>query len=619
MKIKIQNNRHQKAHFSGLVPSSTTLNFGEPSITFCKEIIPETKISFNIKNFCRTGVLKLPTFGDYKLLTNVVFVPFSSLFRPFDSLLTKTQFGSKDVNTIPYFIPSDLISVLFQESLVWSYTTKLESVAYTTQKLAELGLPMAEDMIIIGSDSRPTEAISYGSDIRYVLGENISGTTRTTSYLHIQLSSRGRAFAKILQGLGYPVNLSSTKVSALPLICYAKAVFDTFSPQQSDTKPIPFKNTTLYGFILQMMSNPTSYKFDIDSIVSIRDFILDNCFYYNDDFISLHNLNQAITPANLGIKMANADRTNVLFTNTSTNAESQTPFTENNVMTSDRFTLIQRLGKLIKQNTIIGGKLSKLLNIQYNKSESDSHDSIMVKSYITDLGVSDIFSTVNSQESVLGEYGGRMLGSNDFSCTFENKSNDYGYIFVFSTLYFNRSYFDGSNPDVYHVNRDDFYNSIYDSLGYQISPKSVYSNPFARNSSKPEESFGFRPRYSEYKFFKPIVSGDFISKRYNNNILAFIGNAYKSSSFSSTELASYSLPVFSKELNKLADKEFLYNGNHIFYSDAIQSDNNKFPKVHADPVVLHALISVNMYAPMLPVSESFETSGATNNESVNKE
>ena len=81
MKIKIQNNRHQKSHFSGLIPSSTTLNFGEPSITFCKEIIPETKISFNIKNFCRTGVLKLPTFGDYKLLTNVVFVPFSSLFR----------------------------------------------------------------------------------------------------------------------------------------------------------------------------------------------------------------------------------------------------------------------------------------------------------------------------------------------------------------------------------------------------------------------------------------------------------------------------------------------------------------------------------------------------------
>ena len=93
MKINIQKQSQRKSTFRGTIPCSTTLNFGQSTPIFCKELIPNTQITIDLKNFVRTAVLSLPTFGDYKLLTHAVFVPYSSLYKPFDSFLSKTKYN----------------------------------------------------------------------------------------------------------------------------------------------------------------------------------------------------------------------------------------------------------------------------------------------------------------------------------------------------------------------------------------------------------------------------------------------------------------------------------------------------------------------------------------------
>lgn len=599
MKINIQKQSQRKSTFKATVPCSTTLNFGQSTPIFSKELIPNTQITIDLKNFVRTAVMSLPTFGDYKLLTHAVFVPYSSLYKPFDSFLSKTKYnsGTPYVPTqVPVLSPLTLIdalqlgesyayahvSVSTDKGVTWS-TGSVDDIKYVNNTLG---------LSLFVPTSMPPQTYDRNDFLLAVSSEK---------YYALSFSEQAKYLMRILNGLGYSFG-QGIYYSALPLLAICKSMFDIYSPQQTDTENTPFESTYMYKMIMNTMISGNGYVLSKTDIIELYKMLIDNTYYINDDFIAMHSLNSATTQSeSLTLSMTNGSivQSNLLF-----NRETQTNFTDDADITSDRLKSIFRIGSLIKANTQIAGRLKEFLRSRFGSSVGENHDTIVIKSMLTDIDISDIFATATTSgdtASVLGEYGGRAIGKGDGVIKFE--SNCFGIFMIICTIIQRRNYFCGVNPDLHHRQVNEFYNPIYDSLGFSLSSKDIFNGGRNVVSSNLNSSFGYKPRYLEYKFFKPVVAGDFNRSSQRNTLDAFIGSAYPNNDVS---------PVYSKELNKPAFRYNLYNYNNIFYEHETSVDDdvalvdNAYPAI-SDPFIIHSLLNITMHAPMLSIGDSFET------------
>lgn len=607
MKINIQKQSQKKSTFKGTVPCSTTLNFGQSTPIFTKELIPNTQITIDLKNFVRTAVMSLPTFGDYKLLTHAVFVPYASLFKPFDSLLSKTKYNAGNTfipSQVPVLKTQDLISSLYIEP-----TGNNHSVLIIKESPdGNLSLASSQDITDINNaigTTFPTSiggshasVISYRKD--FLLYIPTSSSSQKTKF-YLQFSEQIKYIVRILNGLGYVFG-QDDYMSAMPLLAITKSMFDLFSPQQSDTENLPFESTYLYKLIMNKLITGNGYVLTKEDIQQLFKMLLDNTYYINDDLIALHSLNPATTQEE-SIYLKGIGSTNITQQSLLPNGESQTNFSIEPVLTSDRLKAIFRIGSLLKANTQIAGRLKEFLRSRFGSSVGDNHDTIVVKTLMTDIEVSDIFATASTSgdvSSVLGEYGGRAIGKGDGIIKFE--SNCFGTFMIIATIIQRRNYFCGANPDIYHKQVNDFYNPVYDSLGYSLSLKSIFNGGRNVLLTGNTGSFGYKPRYLEYKFFHPVVAGDFNRESQRNTLDAFIGSAYPNND---------EQPIYSKTLNKPAFNFSLYNYNNIFYEHETNPSLSIFGGVYfdaiSDPFIIHSLLNVTMHAPMLSIGDSFET------------
>ena len=614
MKINIKRQTQRKSTFKGLVPCSTTLNFGQSTPIFTKELVPNTQITINVKNFVRTAVMSLPTFGDYKLLTHAVFVPYASLYKPFDSFLSATKYNTGTPYTptqVPVLQPMTLLSALELDSY-GGCIHLIKQVSQANQMPDDSTpwqiVPNSETSKVnsyfktefVGNPSNYTSTYNVPD---FILGNHYETGSKITTRYAITFSEQAKYLMRILNGLGYSFS-ESGYLSALPLLAITKSMFDIFSPQQTDTENTPFESTYLYRLIMSKMIGGNGYILSKDDMVELFKMLLDNTFYINDDFIAMHSLNPAITQ-NESVSLPLNDTVSVSQSVPAGKSELQTSLVDPNYITSDRLKSIFRIGSLIKANTQIAGRLKEFMRSRFGSSVGDNHDSIIVKTLLTDIDVSDIFATASTSgetSSILGEYGGRAIGKGDGIIKFD--SNCFGIFMVLCTIIQRRHYFSGVNPDLLHRQKDEFYNPSFDSLGYSISPKAVLNG--GRNcaiDNTISTSFGYKPRYLEYKFFKPIVAGDFNRPSQRNTLDAFIGSAYPNLTLT---------PVYSKNINKPAFRAQLYNYNNIFYEHedikVIGDDvNSPYYTAISDPFIVHSLLDITMHAPMLSVGDSFET------------
>lgn len=606
MKINIQRQSHKKSTFKGTVPCSTTLNFGQSTPIFTKELIPNTQITIDIKNLVRTAVMSLPTFGDYKLLTHAVFVPYPSLFKAFDSMLSKTKYrGSEHYvpTQVPLLSPITLLNALQidQEKLGkqrgYVYFIKSTDDGSTWNKI-DTTADIAAINNSFGTDFKAGDYM-FGSNVPisvdFLLGPATDGTMYALSF-----SEQVKYIVRILNGLGYSISQGSY-YSALPLLAITKSMFDLFSPQQSDTENIPFESTYLYNLIMYKLSSSGGYVLNDTDVRELYKMLLDNTYYINDDFIALHSLNTATTQTE---SITFVDK-NGSYSQSSkfTDRESQNSIDKIYEVTSDRIKSIFRIGSLIKANTQIAGRLKEFMRSRFGSSVGDNHDTIVIKSLMTDIDVSDIFATASTTgdvSSVLGEYGGRAIGKGVGAIKFE--SNCFGIFMILCTIIQRRNYFSGVNPDLLHKQTNDFYNPVFDSLGFSLSTKDIFNGGRNTYIDTGVSSFGYKPRYLEYKFFHPIVSGDFNRPSQRNTLDAFIGSAYPNDKMS---------PVYSKDLNKPAFHYPLYNYNNIFYEHEtggiVAYDQVGTYHAISDPFIIHSLLNITMHAPMLSIGDSFET------------
>lgn len=640
MKLSLSKNTNSKNYFPGVVPCSSTLNFFEPTPVFIHECVPGSTFHIDIKNYIRTSVLNLPTYGDYKVLTKSVFVPFGDVYKPWDAFMSGTSYygTSKFIPTrVPVLNPAEVLGALV--NTVGYGSTNTISILNAYDASGNIIIPTSSDKTAFADACNnyfkipPTWASNYdvtlpeSSTARrnskdFYLGELpasafTSGTSSSvvdkykSASIYISFSEQAKVLHRVLVALSIPITNDSTVHSALPLLCYTKAVYDLFSPNRTDSENIPFEATPLYGIIYSCMGTDP-YILTLSNIKSLFQMILDNTYYINNDFYSIFRKNVAVTQSE---SVRFPSTTSVGADNSFTQSvsagvgETQWGFNNSSQVTSDRLNAIFRIGRLIKQNTALGGKLREFMRSRFGASPSDPHDLFEINSFLSDIDISDIFATAStsgSDGSVLGEYGGRALGRGSSSFSFS--TDKAGLFFVISVAIQNRYWFQGVNPVIHRISKNDFYQPVFDSLGYEIAPYSYFTQSEHQLTVNQDSSFAYIPRYSNYKFFKPVVNGDFARYSVRDSLLAFIGSAYNT-------LPRNERFAFTMEINKPAFFPVLYNTNHIFYDSeeqrtAWQYDGPDVDCVYPavdDPLILHSYIKIDMHAPMIGRSDSFET------------
>lgn len=108
MKVNLPKSQHKKSFFPISFDSSTTANFGEVLPVFCKEVVPETHVSFQMRNAVRFAPLSFPTFGESYLKSYAFCHKLSDLYPPFLDMLAQTPFTASNGST---YVPTEVPNV----------------------------------------------------------------------------------------------------------------------------------------------------------------------------------------------------------------------------------------------------------------------------------------------------------------------------------------------------------------------------------------------------------------------------------------------------------------------------------------------------------------------------
>ena len=133
---------------------------------------------------------------------------------------------------------------------------------------------------------------------------------------------------------------------------------------------------------------------------------------------------------------------------------------------------------------------------------------------VQSIRIGDVFQTSSSvsqgdQVSPLGELAGRGScygNQNHFKKTFV----EHGYIMAIMSIQPRAAYYQGINRDLSKMDRLDFYNPIFANLGEQpIYNHEIYRENKDVPDQVPNGTFGYTPRYAEYKFSLGEIHGEF--------------------------------------------------------------------------------------------------------------
>lgn len=133
---------------------------------------------------------------------------------------------------------------------------------------------------------------------------------------------------------------------------------------------------------------------------------------------------------------------------------------------------------------------------------------------VQSIRIGDVFQTSSSvtqgdQVSPLGDLAGRGScygNQNHFKKTFV----EHGYIMAIMSIQPRAAYYQGVNRDLSKMDRLDFYNPVFANLGEQP----IYNHEIYRENKDvpkqiPNGTFGYTPRYAEYKFSLGEIHGEF--------------------------------------------------------------------------------------------------------------
>lgn len=426
---------------------------------------------------------------------------------------------------------------------------------------------------------------------------------------------------QVVIGLGYGFNPWDTSVefSLLKFLAYYKCWFELFSPVRERA----FQNTNCYKLIKRLSSNDgfnLSTNSDYDSILfTFLAEIAKDCYYYLPvDYYSMALDSPGYSgsePVDLSTPINRAD----LATVTSNEGEDSVWFSPDAASTALGHRLAEVMLRFSNKNTVVGRNIREYLKVHFGYSEDSAFDSMSVNrigSSRVMVNISDIMSTAESDQGYLGEYGGRGIGYGS-SPDFEFEAKDFGVWITLTTIVPESGYYQGFLKENTHLERLDFFHEEFDAVGYQALSRGEIMNDFTSdspyfrpNASWAAQTFGFVPRYSEYKVGRNIVNGDLSLRGLSNAMSPY----FLDRKFPDSKVRAYSLENNFFRGVKVKAPDYLPEVVHDTFRRIDPSDHiGQYNRIFnyggndLDHFIIHSLFKVTVTSPALSLRDSFDT------------
>ena len=456
----------------------------------------------------------------------------------------------------------------------------------------------------------------------------------------IRLNNTGKFLRKIFMGLGYQITPFAKTVSFLPIFAYYRSYFDTFAPKRF----IAFEQTYFGRMMAESVSSgisnliqlftSTSYQSTLSGMIDdlLSCYYTKDTDYYTSQIIGLVNdYGSNVKQDYIGVDTNDEPIGQSLYSNVGTNVVPSLDFSVVN-HTQAQQNVLARLTEFVNRRSVLGGKISDLLESVFGIKKKDVlDDNPYLGSDVVDVDFSDVFSTAETAEGSLGEYAGRAT-ANGYSNDINVDTSSASLVLSFSVLVPRTQFCQGVNPNLFHVDYDDFYNPMFDGLTLLPTDRLSFVAPsplgFESDIVDNVYSFGNAPVYTEYKVAtQGILNGDLSLKSTKASYDSFTMDTmisdytYDDNSISDDAIVSYSvrpyLPSFTagtmwRYIGRWLwlgnfDRIFVNTKNDFSSSDFFSGVNSRDITRSNDNLIVHNIVDLKINAPMLPTADSFMT------------
>lgn len=661
--------------------ASHTADFGFIQPMSCIEFIPEMSAKIHIDSEVTLNPLVVPTKGRISYKTFSTFVPMHDLMENFDSMYAGLPYhstgSSYTPSSVPTMSPRHIFMYVAAHSYIAAYKTNAEGV-YT--QIVPSSTPNAEVLnaycsffgvltsIVEGTHLQPNFNLadapyfkvtlpvssSVNKECNTILPSGadfvISHEYGDATYLFlIRLNNVGKRVRKALIGLGYNLDPTddTSRLSLMPIFAYYKAYFDLFNPQRDTT----WLNTNVYSFLQKLSATgtfaltPSTFNQDIEELFEA----LSYTFYVEDNnFVSAHISTPSLYSGtctissgasnslklNSGVGLQNNGLPRISNISIGSDSDGVT------VLSQQRLNILQRLFTFANITTQFGKRLKDLTRELTGSSDVHLPESNFIGYNEMFVNIDPIFSTVESgEDNPLGSFAGRghsQQRNNDFTY----KASTFGYIITMSCVVPHGNFFQGQAGHLYHRTRYEFYNGFIDGVGMEITPKGMImaDNSVARSDKNYSgDSFGFIPRYTTYKTHQGVVNGDLSLRSTRMSLLPYTldkfitptdisvqdisANSSGLALLDTVSIPDKTIPIASSQWRYVNRYKWLANYDRIFaennsaFTTMVSVDDSL---ITDEPIICNNIVWVEAYAPMLSISDSFETDPFGEHTSVEK-
>lgn len=468
----------------------------------------------------------------------------------------------------------------------------------------------------------------------------------------ILLTAQGAAVVKILNGLGYKFTRSDdTSVNLMPLIAFYKCWFESFYPSRLED----FQETIAGKLIKKFQENQIDYTKWNDTQYSqiLYDFLdsLGRCFVSNPtDFASMHtatlNNGQSVDITNLSV-VPSMHTLNIAESNSVLDQSlGKVPVIDDDAPNADTPTFsaydlkfLLWLQKYINRDSIIGNRIDMWMRSHLN---SDVYSRLVARSRVLGysefaVNIGDVDSTAQTSEltakqgAPLGAYAGKAVGSGEFK--FKGSFNTYGFVFVLSWYECSTDVTQCVDPQLFATNKWTIPQPELDCMGYEVTPKSAFYTDngicakgmrlFADVNATNDKGFGFVPRLSGFKTFRPVVNGDLARRSMLYNYMPFVNHRYLlnnkfiiNDNSTKVVMSTNNVPVASSRWRWQNadpaiggyDNIFAYNNWSAFATNGLFDPWHSLGDAnYIDNIILYTSIDLMEVNALKPLSNSYDT------------
>lgn len=436
-----------------------------------------------------------------------------------------------------------------------------------------------------------------------------SGAQSGRVRLLAKLTPFGRRLFKIINACGFNFKQPNYRIEVDKLFAYYKAWFSLYNPNRT----MNWKDTNAYFLIHRYFDSYEElqyfipYDSDEDDLSLVRtrfrNFINDLvgcCYMLDADPITVatplttQSSSPDKQPLETLIEQCYDGNPDVLLV-----PENYPALAENVKGNAMSIQLLTKLYYLTNKTSVLASDIERYMQARYGV-DIRTH-AVMGRSDFY-CQISDIMATVNNEQTSLGEYGGKGIGSGD-SKEMKFDVENQGYVIQLTTVVPLGGYVQASaHPQ---IDKMDFYEETLDSMGQEPLPYSeVFGRESVLNFFENDKTFGFRPYYFGLKYRNNLANGDFAFRSKRASLLPYSLDRL----FSEGDFAE---PVGNKALYELQgpihlhpDEDLRSIGKYETYGnyDRIFMDTTGFN----DNFIIHMIQHLAYYAPMLPARQSFQ-------------